>query len=104
MGSLDATLNWGIGLTQEEYILEATLFDPLTHPIWGPITVIGTGKKVKEQPTQLMILRIFHRILYQSYLANGKKVRRLLKPLNDSQVKIVRYLEIPESTFAWNGS
>jgi len=67
-------------------------------------TVIGTGKKVKEQPTQLMILRIFHSILYQTYIANGKKVRRLLKPFNDSQAKIVRYLEIPESAFAWNGS
>ena len=67
-------------------------------------TVIGTGKKVKIQPTQLMILRIFYSVLYQVYIVNGKKIRRLLKPLNDSQAKIVRYLEIPESTFAWNGS
>lgn len=67
-------------------------------------TVIGTGKKVKIQPTQLMILRIFYSVLYQVYIENGKKIRRLLTPLNDSQAKIVRYLEIPESTFAWNGS
>jgi len=67
-------------------------------------TVIGTGKKVKIQPTQLMILRIFYSVLYQVYIVNGKKIRRLLTPLNDSQAKIVRYLEIPESTFAWNGS
>jgi len=67
-------------------------------------TVIGTGKKVKIQPTQLMILRIFYSVLYQVYIVNGKKIRRLLTSLNDSQAKIVRYLEIPESTFAWNGS
>lgn len=66
--------------------------------------VIGTGKKVKIQPTQLMILRIFYSVLCQVYIANGKKIRRLLTPLNDSQAKIIRYLEIPESTFAWNGS
>jgi transposase len=65
-------------------------------------TVVGTGKKIKKQPTQLMILRIFYNILYQYYIDNGKTVRRLLEPLNDSQAKIVRYLSIPESTFAWN--
>ncbi|MFZ3132574.1 MAG: hypothetical protein WA125_16135 [Desulfosporosinus sp.] len=31
-------------------------------------------------------------------------VRRLFKPFNDSQAKIVRYLELPESVFAWNGA
>jgi Transposase len=65
-------------------------------------TVVGTGKKIKKQPTQLMILRIFYNILYQYYIDNGKTVRRLLEPLNDSQAKIVRYLGIPESAFAWN--
>lgn len=65
-------------------------------------TVVGTGKKIKKQPTQLMILRIFYNILYQYYIDNGKTVRRLLKPLNDSQAKIVRYLGIPESAFTWN--
>ncbi|WP_156146591.1 hypothetical protein [Desulfosporosinus sp. I2] len=54
---------------------------------------------IKKQPTQLMIIRIFYNILYQCYTDKGKTVRRLLKPLNDSQAKIVRYLEIPESAF-----
>jgi len=67
-------------------------------------TVIGTGKMIKKQPTQLMILRIFYNILYQCYIDKGKTVRRLLKPLNDSQAKIVRYLEIPESAFVWNAT
>lgn len=66
-------------------------------------TVVGTGKMIKKQPTQLMILRIFYSILYQCYTHNGKTVRRLLNPFNDSQAKIVRYLELPESVFAWNG-
>lgn len=67
-------------------------------------TVVGTGKMIKLQPTQLMILRIFYSVLYQVYIVNGKTVRRLLTPFNDSQAKIIRYLGIPESTFAWNGS
>ena len=67
-------------------------------------TVVGTGKKIKIQPTQLMILRIFYSVLYQVYIVNGKTVRRLLTPFNDSQAKIIRYLGIPESVFAWNGS
>jgi transposase len=67
-------------------------------------TVVGTGKKIKLQPTQLMILRIFYSVLYQVYIVNGKTVRRLLAPFNDSQAKIIRYLGIPESVFAWNGS
>lgn len=62
-------------------------------------TVVGTGKMLKKQPAQLMILRIFYSILYQCYTENGKMVRRLLKPFNDSQAKIVRYLELPESVF-----
>lgn len=66
-------------------------------------TVVGTGKKIKTQPTQLMILRIFYNVLIQTYIHEGKIVRRLLEPLNDSQAKIVRYLGIPESAFAWNG-
>jgi len=65
-------------------------------------TVVGTGKKIKKQPTQLMILRIFYNVLYQCYPVNGKTIRRLLNPLNDSQAKIVHYLGIPESVFAWN--
>ncbi len=67
-------------------------------------TVVGTGKMIKKQPTQLMILRIFYNILYQCYTDNGKTMRRLIKQLNDSQAKIVRYLEIPESVFAWNAT
>ena len=67
-------------------------------------TVIGTGKKIKKQPTQLMILRIFYNLLYQCYNLNGKTIRRLIKPLNDCQAKIIRYLAIPESVFAWNGT
>ncbi len=58
-------------------------------------TVVGTGKKLKTQPTQLMILRIFYNILYQCYAVNGKMIRRLLNPLNNSQAKIIRYLGIP---------
>lgn len=67
-------------------------------------TVVGTGKMLKKQPTQLMILRIFYSILYQCYTENGKTLRRFLNPFNDSQAKIVRYLGLPESVFAWNGS
>jgi len=67
-------------------------------------TVVGTGQKIKKQPTQSMILRIFYNTLYQYYVVDGRTVRRLIKPLNDSQAKIIRYLGIPESTFAWNGS
>lgn len=51
-----------------------------------------------------VILRIFSNILYQYYIHNSKTIRRLIKPLNDSQLKIIRYLEIPESTFSWNGT
>lgn len=29
-------------------------------------SVVGTGKKIKTQPTLVMILRIFHNVLYQS--------------------------------------
>ncbi|MFZ3371442.1 MAG: hypothetical protein WA131_00205, partial [Desulfitobacteriaceae bacterium] len=67
-------------------------------------TVVGTGKMLKKQPTQLMILRIFYSILYQYYTDNGKTVRRLLRPFNDSQAKIIRHLELPESVFVWNGT
>ncbi len=31
-----------------------------------------------------------------------KRYGGCIKPLNDSQAKIVRYLEIPESAFVWN--
>lgn len=65
--------------------------------------VVATGNKINRQPTQVMILRIFSNILYQQYaIHDGKVRRRLLKPLNDSQAKIIRYLGIPESAFAWN--
>lgn len=67
-------------------------------------TVVGTGDKIKKQPTQLMILRIFYNILVQTYIHEGKVKRRLLKPLTDSQAKIIRYLRIPESVFAWNSA
>jgi hypothetical protein len=63
-------------------------------------TVIGTIKRIKNQPTQLIILRIFYNVLYQCYTDNDKMVRRLLEPLPDSQAEIISYLEIPESTFA----
>jgi transposase len=65
-------------------------------------TVIGTGKKVKLQPTQLMIIRIFTEVITQTYIVQGKPIRRMFTPFNDSQAKILRYLGITESNFAWN--
>jgi len=65
-------------------------------------TVIGTGNFIKKQPTLLMIFRIFENVLYQSVEINGMKLRRLLKPLNESQQKIMRYLNMSESIFAYN--
>ncbi len=38
MGTEGATLNQGMGLTQEEYIIGATALDPLKHPMWGPMS------------------------------------------------------------------
>jgi len=32
MGAADATLNQGMGLTPEEYVIGATALDPLKHP------------------------------------------------------------------------
>ena len=66
-------------------------------------TVITTGKKINPKPTQVMILRIFTGVRCQVYTLGGRTVRRLLKPLNACQAKIVRYLGIAESHFAWNG-
>lgn len=65
-------------------------------------TVVGTGRMIKTQPTQVMILRIFYNILYQCYYENKKRIRRLLTPLDDSQAKIIRYLGLDASIFAWN--
>lgn len=56
----------------------------------------------KPSMRKSLILRIFYSILYQCYTENGKTVRRLLNPFNDSQAKIIRYLELPESVFVWN--
>ncbi|MHB1654443.1 MAG: hypothetical protein ACYCVD_18525 [Desulfitobacteriaceae bacterium] len=50
-------------------------------------TVVGTGKMLKKQPTQLMILRIFYSILYQCYTDHGKTVRRLLTRLTTARRK-----------------
>jgi transposase len=66
-------------------------------------TVIGTGGFVKKQPTLLMIFRIFENVLYQRISVNGVKIRKLLKPLNDCQKKIMRYLKLSESIFAYSG-
>jgi transposase len=65
-------------------------------------TVLATGKKINAQPTQLMILRLFYNIVIQTYVREGKRIRFLFNPLNDSQAKVIRYLGIPESVFAWN--
>lgn len=67
-------------------------------------TIVATGKKINKQPTQMMILRLFYNIVIQTYVREGKMIRYLLKPLNDSQAKVIRYLGIPESVFAWNGT
>ena len=67
-------------------------------------SVICTGNKVNFQPTQLMITRIFTEVITQTYPVNGKTIRRLFTPLNESQAKIIRYLGIAEANFAWNSS
>jgi hypothetical protein len=67
-------------------------------------TIIATGKKINKQPTQMMILRLFYNIVIQTYVHEGKRIRYLFKPLNESQAKVIRYLGIPESAFAWNGT
>ena len=67
-------------------------------------TIIATGKKINKQPTQMMILRLFYNIVVQTYVREGKRIRYLFKPLNESQAKVIRYLGIPESAFAWNGT
>lgn len=65
-------------------------------------TIVATGKKINKQPTQMMILRLFYSIVIQTYVREGKVIRYLFKPLNASQAKVIRYLGIPESAFAWN--
>jgi transposase len=66
-------------------------------------TVVGTGGFIKKQPTLLMIFRIFENVLYQCISLNGVKIRKLLKPLNDCQQKIMRYLKLSDSIFAYTG-
>jgi transposase len=66
-------------------------------------TVVGTGGFIKKQPTLLMIFRIFENVLYQCISLNGVKIRKLLKPLNACQQKIMRYLKLSDNIFAYTG-
>ena len=60
-------------------------------------TVIVTDKRINKQPTFMMIYRVISIVLYQRYVVDGKIYRRLLRPLNDSQQKILRYLQLDET-------
>ena len=66
--------------------------------------VACTGNKVNYKPTQVMITRIFTEVITQTYIMSKKTIRRLFSPLNDSQAKIIRYLGIAATNFAWNSS
>lgn len=62
-------------------------------------TVIGPGKVMMTQPTLQAIVIIFHNASINKITYKGSTTRKLLKPLNDSQKKVLHYLGLTESIF-----
>lgn len=63
--------------------------------------ILGTERRKKKQPTFWTILQVMDRIQTVSYISFGKIVRRL-RYMDPCAGKIIKYLEIDESCFAWN--
>ena len=61
--------------------------------------VIGPGKIKMIKPTLKSIVSIFHNVAVFVVKEKDRKQRTLMKPLNDSQSKIIRYLGLDETIF-----
>jgi transposase len=65
--------------------------------------IIGPGGIKMKQPSLVAILGVFNTgTAVKMFCVEGKKYRSLAHPLNESQKKILKYLNIPEIVFCWN--
>ncbi len=65
--------------------------------------VIGTEKRKIKEPTIFIILQIMDRIRVVNCAFSGKVVRKI-RNIDNSCIKIIKYLGLSEECFAWNGS
>jgi len=63
--------------------------------------VLGTEKRKIKEPTLFIILQIMDRIRVVTYRSSGKVVREI-RNMDDSCRKIIKFLGLDESCFAWN--
>lgn len=63
--------------------------------------VLGTEKRKLKQPTFNSILHIMDRVRVVTYISSGKVVREI-RNIDDSSLKIIKFLGLSESCFAWN--
>jgi len=64
--------------------------------------VYGTEKRKLKQPTFSSILQIMDRVRVVTYISSGKIVRQI-RNIDHSSRKIIKFLGLSESCFAWNG-
>jgi len=65
--------------------------------------VYDIDNRKQKQPTFSTILKIMDRVRVVTYLSNGKIIRKI-RNIDESCRKIIGFLQIPESCFAWNES
>ncbi|MDO9533741.1 MAG: IS1634 family transposase [Bacillota bacterium] len=65
--------------------------------------VLGTEKRKIKEPTLTTILQIMDRVRVVTYISSGRVVREI-RNIDDSCRKIIKFLGIEESCFAWNDS
>ncbi len=63
--------------------------------------LLGTEKRKIKAPTFNVILKIMDRVRTIKYVYNGKTVREI-RNIDESSQRIIKYLGLPESCFAWN--
>lgn len=63
----------------------------------------GIENRKQVKPTFATILMIMDRITTVSYQSEGKTIRSI-RSMDESCKKVIKYLRIPESCFAWNPS
>ncbi|MDO9565421.1 MAG: IS1634 family transposase, partial [Candidatus Desulfaltia sp.] len=64
--------------------------------------VLGTEKRKIKEPTLSIILQIMDRVRVVTYFSSGKVVREI-RNMDDSCRKIINFLGLAESFFAWSG-
>ncbi|MDO9534107.1 MAG: IS1634 family transposase [Bacillota bacterium] len=80
-------------------IAERTVRDELKNK---DDALYGTEKRKQKKPTFSTMLKIMDRVRVVTYLSDGKRVREI-RNIDESSRKIIEFLGLSESCFAWNG-